>query len=154
MPDLDLRAEVSEWMNLHGHYGVHRSAILGQRCSCVNPNTNEPLAGCRRCLNTGQSYVDYIVKLDRRLITPAITADVGAGEGDEFERIRYYVGRHLPVKRDDFILEVELDPLTQEPVVPYRIRQAYRIVEPIEDMRDKGGRLEFIQVSVEYVAVR
>lgn len=151
---IDMRVEIAAWLDEHGHYGVHRSAILGQKCSCVNLQSNQPNPECRRCLATGQAYVDYIVKLDRRLVTPGMTADNAAGEPDQFERLKYYLQRIVPVKRDDFLLELELDPTTLDPVTPYRIRQAYRIVEPIEDMRDIGGRLEFVQVSVEYVAVR
>ena len=154
MPDIDMRVELANWLREHGHYGVHRSAILGQRCSCVGPLRDDPLPDCRKCLATGQAYVDYIVKLDRRGVTPASTADTGAGEPDQFQRVKDYVERIGPVKRDDFLLELELDPTTLEPVQPYRISRAYRIVEPIEDLRDKEGRLEFVQVSVELVSVR
>lgn len=65
----------------------------------------------------------------------------------------FYFEHHLPLKRGDIILEIETNE-DGDPVIPVRVRNAYKIVDP-EDMRDgagiTAGRLEFYQCRVEQI---
>jgi len=151
--DVDMRREMVSWLNEHGHWGVVRVAILGQKCSCTDEETGEPTTDCTLCLGTGRAYTDHVVKMDKRIVTPDFLVDSSAGEVG-VGVLKFYFERYVPVKRDDLILEVELHPTTLEPIVPIRIREAFRVIQHPEDMRDRGGRLEFIQVRVDRMSVR
>lgn len=147
-----MRKELVQWLDDHGHWGVHRSALLNKKCPCLSRDNGKTNSACRRCLGTGHMFVDYIVKLDKRTFSPEFVRDAGVGEARVGD-FRYYLERIVPVKQDDLILEVELDESTLLPVQPFRIREAYR-VKAVEDMRDRGGRLEFVQLVVDTIAVR
>lgn len=82
--------------------------------------------------------------------------DTKAGEAEQGVS-RYYVEYVVPVKKDDYILELELDPNTGDPIQPYRIQEAFKVTQ-VDDMRDGesagvSGRLEFIQIQVDTVSV-
>jgi hypothetical protein len=156
MPFIDMRKEMVNWLRSHGHWLAVRVAQPGKKCRCVFNETRATNSTCRRCFGTGKAYVDHLVKGDKRMFSPDLVMDTKVGEALMGE-FRYYVEYVVPVKRDDFVLELELDPETMEPLQPYKIQEAYRIKQ-VDDMRDGesvglSGRLEFLQLQVETVSV-
>jgi hypothetical protein len=100
----------------------------------------------------GKPYTDFLVKSDRRKVVPDISLDTRVGDmasGSD----HFYFEHFIPIKEGDMILEIELQS-TGDPVVPIRIRKAYKVIDP-EDMRDGAGitpgRVEFFQCKVEMI---
>ena len=60
----------------------------------------------------------------------------------------FYIETQYRPTQQDFIIEVELQRQTGEPIVPLKIAIAYDITD-IRDMRDKGGRIEYYAVTAQ-----
>ena len=151
---IDMRREFVGWQKDHGHWAVVRCAVLTRRCGCVDRQTGQIRGNCKSCLGTGHHYVDYIVKTDKRTEVPDVEADIEIGDAQQIGTgiLTFYFERHIPCKRDDFVLEVELLE-SGLPVTPFVIREAYKIFQ-LEDLRDKLGRVEFFQARVDRVTAR
>lgn len=150
--EINLRRELVKWFLKRAHWVVVRSSTL--KLSGVVDSETGQVSIINRGLNRadGKPYIDYLVKSDRRKVVPDISLDTPVGDmasGSD----HFYFEHFIPVKEGDLVLEIELD-ADGEPVVPVRIRKAYKIIDP-EDMRDGAGitpgRVEFFQCKVEQV---
>lgn len=147
--EIDLRKIIVTWLKDRGHWAVLRVMQI-QKAGDADKESGQ-IYNFASGSGQARNYVDYIVKVDRRKVVPDLMIDTGIGDAavgvDHF-----YMERIVPVKEGDLLLEVELDS-NGKPITPFVIRQAYKIIDP-QDMRDQGGRVEFIQGRVERVNVR
>lgn len=152
MPEINLRRELVKWFLKRSHWVVVRTATI-KLSGLVDQETGQ-VSILGRGINRadGKPYTDILVKSDRRKVVPDNSADSGIGDmaigADHF-----YFEHHIPIKEGDIILEIELES-NGDPVLPVRVRKAYKVVDP-EDMRDgagiTAGRLEFLQCKVEQI---
>lgn len=150
--EINLRAELVDWLRERGHWVVVRSSLVA-RSGEVDTETGQiRIIGSGRA--DGRPYVDYLVKSDRRKVVPDYNIDTPVGDV-AVGKDHFYFEQYVPVKKDDLVIEIELD-TSGNPVVPVKIRQIWKIIDP-EDMRDgaliTAGRVEFFQCSVEKVNV-
>lgn len=149
---INLRKEMNECMDNHGHWGVLRRAVPGAKCPCVNPQTDDAAGTCTLCLSTGRVYVDQFIKLRKSRpvkITQMLGAETRAAVGQmtPTDNIFYLEYTEMPSVQD-FILELKLDFTSGEPVRPYTVIGVYDVSDSREH-RDKFGRVEFFSVTAE-----
>lgn len=151
MSFIDPRRSIMRHLRDYGHWVAHRRAIPGRRCRCRDAGQETLNRLCRRCFGTGLLYVDEFVKTEDRVYSPDMKMGTGSfdlASGDK----RFYFEHQVRMKEDDFILEIELDRAGQ-PVLPVNIRRAFRVKE-VNAQRDRGGRVAFLEVQVDTVALR
>lgn len=152
MAEIDLRKELVKWFRKRAHWVVVRSSTIRLADEVDKESGQVSFIGQGLSRADGKPYKDFLVKSDRRKVVPDISLDTPVGDmasgGDHF-----YFEHYIPVKEGDLVLEIELDS-DGEPVVPVRVRKAYKIIDP-EDMRDGAGktpgRVEFFQCKVEQI---
>lgn len=142
-------------MDKHGNWMVLRQAIPGRKCSCVNPTTQDAYPGCNRCLGSGYAYVDRFVK-GRKSREVRITQSLGAETRTAIMQMSpidniFYIQHNMKPTNIDYILEIALDPITQQPERPYRVLSVHDISDS-RDHRDQNGRIEFFSVTAELKA--
>jgi hypothetical protein len=149
---IDLRKEFRDLISDHGHWMVLRQAIPGRRCACYNPKTKSISSTCNRCLGTGYAYVDRFVK-GRKSRPIGITQALGAervtaiGQMAPIDNI-FYIQHNMRPTSVDYVLCIALDPVTNSPIVPYRVLSVHRISD-VREQRDKGGRIEYYALTAE-----
>ena len=143
---INLRAELKKMIDDHGHWVVLRQAEPGGRCACVNPNTDDADSRCNMCLGSGYLFVDRFVKC-RKSRDVSLTQTVGGerrtalAHATPLDSIFYFEYTTKPTTAD-FILEVKLDQINNEPIAPYRVKNVFDISD-VREQRDQMGRVEF-----------
>lgn len=148
---IDLRNEMTDMLNRHGHKVFLRRAS-DQRCPSWREDRREPHPeSCPYCWN-GWMYQDELVLTYRRpalgLVAEGLVDTIRAPFGQITARqtIFYFTHDVAPSVRDA-IIYVTLDG-TQEPIQPFNIERIWQI-EMTEDFRDRLGRIEYWAVMAE-----
>lgn len=143
---IDLRDEFAEIMQDAGHWMLLRKALLDHPCSCSN-SQGETDSGCPRCNGLGYAFVDYLVigRKVKAVTAPEIVSPVGRVAASKWD---FYLMHNTQPTELDWILEISLDPVTRQPITPYRIKK-YFYVEDVEDLRGDGGELIYFKAQCE-----
>lgn len=153
MPEIDLRKQMVKILLNRGHWVAVRSSLVKYSELADKESGQVSIIGSGRA--DGKPYIDYLVKSIRSKMVPDLNLDTPVGDYQQGID-HFYFERNIPIKTGDLILEVELNEEDGSPVIPFRIRNAYKVVDP-QDMRDGGGnirisgRVEFLQVRVEQI---
>jgi len=143
--DIDLREEVADILDNHGHRGYLRK-ISDQRCSCYKRNPyNEADPDCPTCVGIGYGYLDYLILMYR---IPA----VGAFRGTQSEQLspigllgpddaQFYLKTTTGPRQSDYILEMDTDD-DQNIVQAPRIERVWDVGQVVP-YRDRKGRVEY-----------
>ncbi|TXH17381.1 MAG: hypothetical protein E6R03_04010 [Hyphomicrobiaceae bacterium] len=151
--DVDLRAEFSAIMRIHGHWALLRKRIKDKKCACYNTSTDEAASDCKKCLGSGYAFVDHFIRVRKQPIYQL--SEVAEPVGRISPTItKFWVQYHTKPDRGDFIAEISQDETSRtqnfqiQPTVPLAIFKMYDI-QDVADMREFGGRIEFFSVVVE-----
>lgn len=148
---IDLRNEFDAIMRDHGTWGLLRKRTGNRKkAASYNPTTAEAAPGERAVLQSGESFIDYLVRYRRMGLfdVPEAASSVGR-EGPAL--VRFYVQWHMRPDPHDFIAEIAQDESSRQrsfqiqPVAPFQITKLWDIQE-VTPMRERGGRVEFWQV--------
>lgn len=143
----DLRKAMSGF-----HWVVLRSAHLDGFCECIKEverQYSKATSNCRRCLGSGRLFTDFLIKGIQYIPTPQFRSDESQkGPGvlhNEGFRYLISVKDRIP-KETDFLIEIDLDKDTGNPVTPISVVTVYDITNVRVLWGDKG-REEFYSVT-------
>lgn len=149
---IDLRKFLREIRDTVGFRWIAlRSVDLSKPClECIKKapdNYDSPSGVCSRCLDIGFNYVDKLIKGYRFQATPGV--DIAANVGPiNIPKQNYILEWNTFPKSTDWILELDLDEVTQIPKQPFKITSAFKI-EDANSLRGDNGRIEFWKCTVE-----
>lgn len=143
----NLRTGFAEVMQDYGHWVLLRKALLTQKCSCIDPATDEPRDNCNRCNGAGHPFVDHIIKARRTKLVNSVemSTDVGFAAASTWH---FYMMYNTKPSKEDWVLEIAIDATTNEPIIPYDIKRFYDI-QDIEVMRGEGGEVVYYDCHCE-----
>jgi len=150
---IDLRKDFRKMIEDHGHWMVLRQAVPGRKCACVGDSGDASSSSvCNRCLGTGYAFVDRFIK-GRKSRQIKITQSQGAETRTALMQMSptdniFYLQHNFTPTNLDYMMTIALDPLTQDPVRPYRVLSVHAISD-VREQRDKGGRMEYYAVTAE-----
>lgn len=145
---IDLRQEMAQIMEIHGHWGALRRRIDNRKAQGFDNATHE--APDMDDLASGEAYQDVFVRLRKRTLFSTGEDSTPMGEQSS-PIIVFYVQSQVRPTRGDTLLELVQDETSLErgsqiqPAKPFRIFRKYDI-EDVDDMREAGGRVEFFTV--------
>lgn len=149
---INLRNELEDLIDKHGHWLVIRQAVPGRLCACVNPVTKDARKDCNVCLETGRAYVDRFIKGRKsRPVKVMNTLDMESNSPLgvlSTPESAFYIQYFMRPTQNDFILELALDEITLEPKTPYNIMSVFDITDARE-LRDIKGRIEYWAVTAQ-----
>lgn len=149
---INIRKELKDLFDKHGHWVVLRQSLPGEKCSCISPTTDSPVPSCKICLGSGLIFVDRFVRC-RKSRDVSLTQTLGAEVRSALryltpnEAVFYFRFDAKPTQAD-YILEVALDAKTGAPVKPFKVLAVYDISDAREH-RDQNGRIEFYSVTAD-----
>ena len=150
--EIDLRQELDELINKHGHWFVLRQAVPGRLCLCIDPITKDCNPRCNICLGSGNAFIDRFVKGRKsRPVRLSQTADMESRASLGIVTVPeavFYIQYDIRPTELDFIIELALSINDQEPEIPYRSIGVYSITDSRE-LRDQGGRIEYFSITAQ-----
>jgi hypothetical protein len=128
---VDLKKEFNLLKDSTGfNWAALRCAQLDEKCiecsKSVGSQYSQPDPNCVTCLGTGHTFVDKIVKLrsSSRIAANKFMFEMGATHTDTKN---FFLETRTVPKNTDYITELFLDETTGAPVLPFKIRQVYKI---------------------------
>ena len=151
--EMQLSGELRDFIDQYGHWMAIRTVEPGQRCPCVRGVSEGPEPNCRICHGDGKLYLDHLVRGRVYTPKPLIGSETHMNIGQVYMHSPMIIvepGVVIP-KEADFVLELVIDPESNEPLRPYTIRRVYKVVN-VSEMRDIEGKVTFFQIKGELEA--
>ena len=148
---IDLRKEFQKMMDDHAHWGVIRRRVSIRKTENFDPSTHE--SDNPEDLGAGEAYYDEFVRM-RKMTFFTVPEDPTPLGRSSVPLVVFWVQHQVKPNRGDFLLEIAQDGDTAncdgqiQPVAPFEIVRKYDIMD-VDDMRDRGGRVEFWRVVCE-----
>jgi len=124
-----------------------RQPDFGKKCGC------EPIEGtsenhtCKRCLNTGFLFTDYLVK--GYFWMGVLGTEYGAAPGILSTQQKNLVIEHdRPIGKFDFVMELDIDHETGKVRQPFAITRYFRVQDSLP-LRGDGTQVEFWKCTLE-----
>lgn len=147
---IDLRKELKGLIDKSGHWIVVRQAVPGRICPCIDPVSQDAAKDCNVCLGNGRAYIDRFTKGRKsRPVKLVNTLDMESNSSlgiVSTPETVFYFEFYIRPTSNDYVLELALDPTTQEPLTPYSVLSVYDITDARE-LRDINGRIEYWAVT-------
>jgi len=122
-------------------------------CACrrFSDKGVKPSSMCRRCLNTGFPFVDYLVS--GRIWESGLGVSYQATPGMiSTSSVNFVVDHRQSLRKGDIVCELYLDADTGLPVQPFQVRKYYRIAGAEPKTAD-NGKLIFWKARLEEMSV-
>lgn len=127
-----------------------READLSKQCTCVQESEKglrQASASCKRCFGSGYVFTDYLVKGFEWVFTPATHFQAELGQMST--QVRHFVVRRTrPLKKFDFLVDLDINPDTGVPKQPFKMIRVYQI-QDVRAFSGRGGRVEFWKCTAE-----
>ena len=137
---IDLRKQIDFIQGRYSFFwGALRSIQLNSKCVCLD-RYELPSNSCTKCMGTGHSYVDKLVRVQRARSQPGVDLRTEIGKVNTTTKT-FVFEQDVRPKVGDYTLELNLDS-NGAPVQPFRIRRAYRI-QNAWPARGKAGRIDY-----------
>lgn len=143
---IDLKETLKELNHTSGWtWNAIRTADRSKKCLCVEASgeaRGQADPNCKRCFGTGYKFTDYIVRSYHW--TETYGRDSYASLQVKNAVIQW---NHVP-KLHDYLLLLDIDPTTGEPLVPYKIARVFKISD-YKKLHDQETKLCYWRLYLE-----
>jgi hypothetical protein len=144
---MNLRLEFEKFLNKNGNWVALRKVMLNPRGQNVDSFTNEGDSSLNATTTSGYTYTDHLT-LTRKSsgdVRPEMATQLGTATAARFA---FYFRHNMNPKELDWVVELELDSTTREPIKPFKIVKYYDI-QDVHEMRGPDGKIIYYKCLCE-----
>ena len=144
---MNLRLEFEKMIKGNGHWVSLRKVILNPRDQNVVDSSAESDSRLPNTTTSGHTYTDNIT-LCRKTgygLKDELTTPLGVATPGSFT---FYFRHSLDPITLDWVVELELDPTTREPIKPFKAINYYNIKD-VHEMREYDGKIIYYRCLCE-----
>lgn len=144
---MDLRLEFEKMIKKNGHWVSLRKVVLNPRNQNIVGSSAEADSRMLNTTTSGHTYTDNLT-LSRKSahgLKDELSTPLGVATPASFT---FYLRHSLDPTTLDWIIELELDPATREPVKPFKAINYYNIKD-VHEMREHDGKIIYYRCLCE-----